>query len=71
MYNVLVRYDYALRSAGRAGRVLQEEGLDRVVCHAPARGTLQSIRGKHLNTEASEGVFRVSVIAGFTAAKES
>jgi hypothetical protein len=70
MYNVLVRYDYALRSAGRAGRVLQEEGLDRVVCQAPARGTLQSIRGEHLNTEASKGVFGVSVIVGFTTAKE-
>jgi len=69
MYNVLMRYDHALRSSSRPRCVLQEEGLERIICYASARGALQQIGGEPLNAEAGERVFRVSMIVGLTTAR--
>lgn len=68
VYNVLVRYDHALRRSGRAGCVLQEEGLDWAIDCAPACDALQSIGGEPLNAEGSERVFRICMATDLTTA---
>ena len=68
MYNVLVRYDHALRLSGGPGCVLQEKGLGWIIDYAPPRGALQPIGGEPLNAEGSERVFRVSMVADLTSA---
>ena len=60
MYNVLVRDDYALRRSGRAGCVLQEEGLNWIIDCAAACDALQPIGGEPRNVEGSERVFRAA-----------
>ena len=69
VYNVLVRYDHALRRCGRAGCVLQEEGLGWAVGCASASDALQSIGGEPLNAEGSERAFGVGMVAGLTTAR--
>ncbi len=68
VYNVLVRYDHALRRSGRAGGVLQEEGLGRIIDYAPACDALQSIGGEPLNAKGSGRVFRIGLVTDLTTA---
>src|SRR5579859_2765380 len=67
--DVLVRYDDALRCTGRAGGVLQQEGLGRAIDYSSARDSLQAVGGEPLNAEGSQRVFRVGRVTRIVSAR--